>query len=277
MRVAVRIPAGILGPVLEAARRRWAGLSVGEDIVAELLLARRPPDGGGDTFDWIAGLQTADLVLAGACLAGDKVAIAALEGLIARIAEEVLARHPGGGLDRPELRQRLLRQLMVADGGPTALQQYAGRGSLEGFIRVTAVRVALHEARAHGREVALDPLRLPAAAAHAPELEQIRERYRAPFEDALRHALRALESRERNLLRLYYLERLPCERLAAMYGVHTATAWRWLGRATTRLHEDVARRLVELTGGSASEVESILRVVATQLEGSLGGALSRTE
>ena len=263
--------------LLGAATRRWPRLHVEAAALATFLAARRPP--GAADPGWLAELKGEDLVLACAALHGDKAALAALDRMARRVAEEVMARHATSGLERTELAAEVMRRLVVADGAPPRLEQYGGRGSLEGFIRVMALRLALNAARGRRRLETLDSTVAAAAAldelAAAPaELEHLRRLYRPAFEAALRDALAALPARERNLLRLHYLERLPCERLAAMYGVHETTAWRWIGRTTAALRADVGRRVAERTGASTSTVESVLRLVDTHVEGSLREALA---
>ncbi len=263
--------------LVEAATRRWPRLQVDAGELLVFLAARRPA--GAAEPHWLTELKGEDLVLACACLRGHKAALAALDRMVRRIAEEVIARHVTSGLERTELAHEVMRRLLVADGGPPRLEQYGGRGSLEGFIRVMALRLALNAARGHRRHETLDSTVAAAAAldglAAAPaELEHLRRLYRPAFETALREALAALPARERNLLRLHYLERLPCEHLAAMYGVHETTAWRWITRTTAALREDISRRVAVGTGASASTVESLLRLVDTHVEGSLREALA---
>jgi len=150
------IPEDLLDAIVDAAVRRWPGVRVERLAVAECLAARKPDDAPGDGFGWLGRLKTDDLVLACGCLAGDRAALAALERASGRIAEEVLARHAGSGLDPAELQQDLVRRLLVADGGPPRLEQYGGRGPLEGFLRVMALRTAMNAARTHRRLETLD-------------------------------------------------------------------------------------------------------------------------
>lgn len=265
-----------IGELVEAASRRWPRVRVDPAALAAFVAARRP---AGADEGWLAELKGEELALACACLQGDAAAVTALDKMVRRIAEEVVARHGKGALDGKELRHEVLRRLLVADAGAPRLEQYLGRGSLEGFIRVMALRLAMNASRGQRKLETLDSTVAAAAAWDAPgaapgETEHLRRLYRPAFEEALREALAALPARERNLIKLHYLERLPCDRLAAMYGVHETTAWRWISRATAALREDIARRFAERTGASPSAVDSLLRLVDTHVEGSLRQALA---
>jgi len=55
--------------------------------------------------------------------------------------------------------------------------------------------------------------------------------------------------------------------------VHETTALRWIHRITAALRDGITQRVRERTGATASEVASLLRLVATHLEGSLRDVL----
>jgi RNA polymerase sigma-70 factor (ECF subfamily) len=106
------------------------------------------------------------------------------------------------------------------------------------------------------------------------EIRRLEEIYRPAFETAVREAVLALEARARNLLRLHYFERLPCERIAALYQVHSTTVWRWIDRTQQELRSDIVRRLAERLDAEKLDAESILRLVSSHFDGSLNAALS---
>jgi RNA polymerase sigma-70 factor (ECF subfamily) len=157
-----------------------------------------------------------------------------------------------------------------APGQPGRLAEYAGSGPLGGWIRVVAVRVALDLKRAAGQE--------PGGAAHAdrvaevaldPEMRLLRERHQGPFQDALGEALANLSARERNILRLHFAEGATLEQLATSYQVHRATVARWLAAARQAVLEQVAARLGASMGLSTGEVDSVVRLLASQIDVSL--------
>jgi RNA polymerase sigma-70 factor (ECF subfamily) len=108
-----------------------------------------------------------------------------------------------------------------------------------------------------------------AAAILPPELAVVRDRYRAEVEAAIRAAFDALDSaRDRNLLRLYYLERVGLDRLGQMFGVHGSTVSRWLTALRESVLDDVRTRLSERLGmsGDFADVDSLIRAVQSELE-----------
>ena len=165
------------------------------------------------------------------------------------------------------MREKLL--VGPAPGQPGRLVEYAGTGPLGGWIRVVAVRVALDLKRAAGHErdadgadrvveVALDPRCACCASA-------TRARSRRPWP----RRWPACHPRERNLLRLHFAEGATLEQLATSYQVHRATVARWLAAAREAVLDRVARRLGESMGMSAGEVDSVVRLLASQIDVSL--------
>ena len=104
-------------------------------------------------------------------------------------------------------------------------------------------------------------------------LQELRARHAGEFERALRDAFAGLDERERNLLRLHFLDGLGIDGLAPVFGVHRATAARWLAAARTRLHDGVIALLQARLDVDARELESLARVVRSELEISLRSLL----
>jgi RNA polymerase sigma-70 factor (ECF subfamily) len=167
-----------------------------------------------------------------------------------------------------EVKQRLRASLLVGDGerGP-ALADYAARGDLRGFLRVSAVRECLRIARRAQREVGLDEDALvDLAPAMDPELERLKERYRQEFTASFIEAVKALPPRERTLLRHQAIDRLSIDQIGQIYGVHRATAARRLERARARVAELTEARLAERLSLGTEEVASVIRLVRSQLD-----------
>jgi RNA polymerase sigma-70 factor, ECF subfamily len=262
-----------LDGLLEEARERWRGVQVEREAFAAFLAARRPP-GAKEDERWLADVRVADLALACACLAGDRKALGHLEVIAGEAAADAVSRS-NGGLDRGGLQRQVLDELLVTDGRPPRLASFAGRGSLSSFVRTAALRIALSDARARWREVPLDEAVIAEhCAAGDEEIAHLKRLYRPAFEAAVSEALAARTGRDRSLLRLYFFEHLSHERIAAIYGVHTATAWRWIDRITRDLRSEVVRRLAERLELDVPGVESVVRLVASQLHLDLHDALA---
>lgn len=140
-----------------------------------------------------------------------------------------------------DILQTLRCHLVEFSGNARQGLTYSGRGSLGGWLFISAVRQAERRGQLARREQltpeAAEPTHQAMLPAPDPEMEHLISSYRATFEQAIRDGLTQLTSRERNLLRLHFLDRLSIDRLAEVYGVHRATTARWLVRAQQRLGE----------------------------------------
>lgn len=223
-------------------------------------------------------LRLADLYLACASLAGDPAALRALDGLIRAAAARAAGELGQGGWLADEIALTLRERLLVADGELAGrLASYLGHGPLERWLAVAAARTGLNALRAQRREQALDDSRLAALPSPEadPELDLLRRRHRAAFEDAIRDAFAGLESaRDRNLLRLYYFDRLGLDRLAQMYNVHGSTVSRWLAAVRQNVFDQTLRLLVERLGLPESELASMLRLLQSDLDLTLSRLLA---
>jgi len=102
-----------------------------------------------------------------------------------------------------------------------------------------------------------------------PELDYLRELYRDAFADAIRAAVAMLSQRDKSLLRYQLAEGLTIDVIAAIHGVHRATAALWVAAARDTLVEPARRILAERLGASTQEVESIIRLVRSRIDVSL--------
>lgn len=227
--------------------------------------------------DRIDSMRVDDLYLAWACARGDVGAQRQLETLLAQV-PAALARIDRSETFAQDVQQQLREKLLVGTGetGPK-LMQYAGRGPLGGWIRTAALRTALNM-RGGPRDQRLDDRDL---AHHVdmpdPHTDLVRERYKEDFERAVRDAFRYLTARERNVLRLSYIDGLSIDRIGVLFGVHRATTARWLQRAREKLHDGTRRLIQERLGVTDSELQSLIRAVHSQIQLSLPHLLrSRT-
>ena len=225
-------------------------------------------------------LRLADLVLVCASLGGDPAALRALDGLIRAAAARAAGELGQGGWLADEIALSMRERLLVADGETEGrLASYLGHGPLERWLAVAAARTGLNALRARRREQALDDARLAALPAPDtdPELDLLRRRHRAAFEAAIRDAFAGLENaRDRNLLRLYYFDRLGLDRLAQMYKVHGSTVSRWLAAVRQNVFDETLRLLVERLGLPESELASMLRLLQSDLDLTLSRLLAPT-
>jgi RNA polymerase sigma-70 factor (ECF subfamily) len=254
-----------------SARGHHPGVEVTAEEWIEGLATRLPPQ--VSVADGVKACRSSDVLWICGCLKGDAAALAALD---AALRDEVAAaakavRAPGDDVDTA--RQQLHASLLVGEGAP-GLARYAGRGDLRGFLRIAAVRALLRLKGAREREKGVDGELLEALAPDTdPELERLKLAYREDFAACFREALAELPPRDRTLLRLNVLEKMSIDKLGGLFGVHRATAARWLERVKADLGARTEELLAERLGIEAAEVESIIRLVRSQVDVSLNRLL----
>jgi RNA polymerase sigma-70 factor (ECF subfamily) len=228
----------------------------------------------GEAPEWDWARFGTELFLCCGCAHGDDEATRALEADTLPHVVKAIARIDSEPQFVEEALQILRDKLLV---GPRAkIADYAARGPLVAWLSVAAARVALDAIRSrNARKIqhADLPDRL-AQTDSSPLNDIIKSRYGDSFQQALRHAISSLPSRERNLLRLQLVGRCSIDQLGRMYLVHRATAARWLEGARNRVFESVREQMkVEhhLTDG---EFDSIARGVRSQLDLSITATIS---
>nr|MDQ3035869.1 hypothetical protein [Myxococcota bacterium] len=219
-----------------------------------------------------------ELGLALGCAARDERAVRRFESLYLAHVPQMLAhmKLPESTVD--EVTQLLREKLLVspAPGTPPRIVEYAGLGRLPGLIKVTAVRTALGLIRGerHERD---DPAALELPAERDPELAFLAEGYRGAFREAFAAAVAELEPRERNLLRLHFLDRVTLERLATMYSVHRATIVRQLATARAKVAARTEAALRERLQIGSSELESVMDLIRSRMDASVDRLLESVE
>jgi len=169
-----------------------------------------------------------------------------------------------------DLIQHVLTKVLLDGPGPPRITTYSGRGPLSSWVAVVATRAAHNRLRSEGRAQRRVASDLAAGAAiEDAELAYMKRTYRAALEHAIEAALSALSSRQRLMLRYSAIEGLGIDAIARLQRVHRATAARWLNRAREELMRGARAHLMRSAGLSASEADSVHRLVMSQLEISL--------
>ncbi len=258
--------AAVVAEWLAAAHAAWPAITGDEQAFVEQLRGRLAPEAGPAEA---RSLHAADLWLATACAAGEPAALAAFD-------EHFLSPLPGvlrsTGLSPDQLDdviQELRARLLVGDGRPRILD-YAGRADLRLWVRTAAVRASIDVIRQR-RDLPIEDEELAAMPAllDDPELAHLKDRYRDELRGAVGEAITQLPARDRLLLKYTYVDGLTVDKVGAIYGVHKATAARWIGAARDALASATHRLLVARLGVTTSELRSIARLVESQLELSL--------
>jgi RNA polymerase sigma-70 factor (ECF subfamily) len=217
-------------------------------------------------------MRGADVYLAVACCGGDSAAIARIDDILARELRHVALKLHATADQTTEIHAELRRILLVDEPPrPAALREYAGRGDLRGYLRVMSTRALIRAINRGRREIAVDDNEffdrlLPSDDA---ELGFLRAQYRDAVDGALRAALEGLDPRSRALLRYQLIDGWSIDQVGKLYGVHRATAARWLTEAREVLGAAIRNELSVRLRISPEEVDSIVRLVQSRVDMSL--------
>ena len=140
---------------------------------------------------------------------------------------------------------------------PVACAPFGTPGFEHGTGRVEGLAVTLHEARR--------PFGTERSDEAGPELQHMKELYRAEFKKAFAEGLAELPLEARTYLRQYYLDGLGLVQLAKLYGSSAPTVCRRLQSARGELLTATRTRLAERLKVSETELESIMRLIESRL------------
>jgi RNA polymerase sigma-70 factor, ECF subfamily len=253
---------GAVDSAYEAGRTAWASVSLKRETFAQR--AGQLAVGEEDLR-----ARAPELYLAWACAERDPSAIAAFERAHLLQIDQYVRRLGLAEHLMDELRQELRIRLLL--GTDPRIGQYAGRGPLGAWVRVAAIRLAINlKTQAKGGErTDVDALGALVASPSSPELSAIRGRYGQTFQDALEQALASLDSRDKTLLRMHFVDQLNIDAIGRIYRVHRATVARWLVRIRSQVMADLQARLALDLQSSSSEFRSMLAVIREDLDLSL--------
>jgi RNA polymerase sigma-70 factor (ECF subfamily) len=184
-----------------------------------------------------------------------------------------MRRFAGGACRNVEEREDLAQEIMTAlmPGAEaeqaTKLASYNGRGSLAGWLRVTVAHAAIDRLRRSKRQISLEemleqgkePMAPGNGAPHYPEDEKMDSRWGAVLAELLAQEIGRLASRDRLLLGLYYLHGVPLKTIGRQFGVHEATASRWLETLRRNIRKRVEKELRKKYRMSSRDLRSVWR------------------
>jgi RNA polymerase sigma-70 factor (ECF subfamily) len=272
---------GALGAVADLDRRLWTIVAEGRaawpalavepvDVVA--FLGRQvTPELAEAALD---GLRPADLYLATACAKSLPGAVAAFDRDYMREVDIALARMRITPARLADVKQLVRQRLFVSSevGGVGKISEYGGRGDLRRWVRSVAVRTCLNDMRKGKREILVDDDQLianNAIASDDPEVDYMKRTYSSEFKQAFSDALAQLGAREQTLLRYHHVDGLNIDEIGAIYRVHRVTAFRWLEKAKEQLVKQTLETLRARLKLPAAELESVLRMIRSQIHLSL--------
>jgi RNA polymerase sigma-70 factor (ECF subfamily) len=253
--------------LLATAQLGWPRVLFDEDKLVTFIGERL---GGSDLVAALTAAPAADLALAAACVAQEPTAHAAFDTVLTEV--DAAGASTGATTDQVEEVKQLLRvQLLVAkDGKPPGIAGYRGRGPLRGWVRITATRELIRHKKKRTREVSFTQ-RLDTYLSDGvdPAFEDLKSEYRTEFAHALNEAIADLTAEDRTLLRQAIVDDMSIDAIGAAFGVHRATAARWLTRARGALVSATHRRLAARLELPVEQIESVIRLVQSKLDASV--------
>jgi RNA polymerase sigma-70 factor (ECF subfamily) len=249
---------------VESFSQRFPGIHVDLGVWVERFLALCAGDATAPPAEVLAAIHADDLCLAIACESGDREALAHLTKAVLPQALSGLTRFAKDGLTPEDVKSAVLEKLFA--GG--RLASYSGRGPLQGWLRVVATRIALNMRRARTSENERDQQLMQEVLGEpaSPEHQLVRQDLKQVFQQAFSAALQALPDEERDALRMHLYEGLSIDDLARIFGVHRATAARWLTRARDTLHAQVSTHIRGAMDCSDAELQSVMQLMMSQVD-----------
>jgi RNA polymerase sigma-70 factor, ECF subfamily len=259
-----------LEQIVDRAHAKWPNVKLSDEVFLSRLGARVKES--SSVVGMLGRLRTSDLFVAWAAEGHDETAIKSIITHTRKTLEGALAPMNLAAHERDEVLLRLQERVFV--GEKPRIGSFSGTGSIGTWLAAAVVRLAIDAKRAVRPEDELnDELASAVADTSDLELELIRKRYQSEFRDAFHSAFLALTLDERNLVRLTFIDRLSIDALGAMTGLHRSTVARRIAALRDELAKGTRKRLQEKFRLTASDVNSLMRVVVTAFDTSLGGMM----
>ena len=254
--------------LLAQARAAWPDVVL-DDATFQAFLERSAA-ATGDAPD-AADLDLASLYLGCACIHGEPHALAAFEARYLATLPRLLSRITSDAAVIDEVKQQLRIKLFVAEAGELPRIGHYRRGSLVAWLRVVACRMAIDLLRQRNQPmVEIDERSLEQRAlSDDPRLALLKTTYQEQVSRAFAAALAQLSASDRAMLRLCFLDELGMEQIGKLYHLSKSAVSRRLSRCRETLLGEVKRRLREELGVGDAELDSIMRMVTSQLHLSL--------
>lgn len=264
-------PEALVARVVEA-QAAWPAIAIAPEHFLAFLAAREL---GADT-------HVSDLYVTCGCVFGLPAAIAAFDETCLPVIDRAVTSAGATAAELADLRQVVRARLLVppaAESGDEEprIASYTGRAGLGSWVRVVATREAQRLLARERKTVAAgdDEIAGMLAPDDDPELGYLKRVYRAEFKAAFAEAIAALADRDRLLLQQNALDGLSIDHLATFHKVHRATAARWLEAARKAVLDGTRKQLVARLQLGRDELESVMRLIASQLDVSLPRLLRR--
>ena len=213
-----------------------------------------------------------DVLVAVGALSGETAALTRIESLLKAIERDMGRMSERAGGSPAEVIQAVRIQLLTGDC--PKLARYRGQSPLEGWLRLVARRAFLDAARRQ-KEFATDPSVIeaivggdirPTSAAMRQELSKVKA--------IMEEAINELSDRERTVFRMHLLDKRSIDAIGLVFGVHRATAARWLNAARDTVKREMLVRMKSRFRVDTLEAHSLVRDIQSRIDLTLSRVLS---
>lgn len=268
-----------LAALWERGRTAWPRIALGAPAFVRHLATHLPAGEAPQGF--LSTVNAADLYLACACAHGDAAALAAFDqSILAQVPAFLLRMDPSPSF-ADEVRQVLREKLLVAAAGATPkIAEYAGAGSLQGWLRVVTIRTAVSLRRKRDEQPGEDldeSVGKVLPVGQDLEIDYIRTRYQKEFKEALQAAFASLPQEQRHVLRMHFANGLTGDAIASVLQVNRRTVVRWLASGKSAMFQETRRLLQAQLRLSAGEFDSLINLVRSRLDVSIASLLQKSQ
>lgn len=252
----------------------WPGLVASRtDFLQIGELCRERMANGGERPAWDA-LNAPDIFLIAALMAGRPEAHAAFERAMLEPCRGPLARLGLSVAGVEDVLAELRGKLVVAQGGALPIVRQTGEGNLVALIRVMAVRAGINRQKRENRYASegggtLEHL----IGTHSPAGMLLSEEAKQLLRRVIAAAVATLDERDQTLLRLHLYHRMTIDDLGRTYGVHRATAARWLAKIHDAIDAETRHALAQELRTESDHLRSVLDAARTGLTDAFAQAL----
>ncbi|HEY4056609.1 MAG TPA: hypothetical protein VGM39_08365 [Kofleriaceae bacterium] len=232
---------------------------------------RAADDGGVPAWD---AINAGDVFLVAAMTSGRAEALAAFERAMLEPCRAQLARLglTTAGVD--DVLAELRGKLVVAEDGELPLARQTGEGNLVALVRVMAVRAGINKQKREKRYTSEDSGAIETlVGAHSPAGALLTEEAKALLRRVITAAVATLEERDQTLLRLHLYHRMSIDDLGRTYGVHRATAARWLAKIHDAIDAETRKALALELRTESDHLRSVIDAARTGLTSAFAEAL----
>jgi RNA polymerase sigma-70 factor, ECF subfamily len=212
-----------------------------------------------------ARIHHEDLFLAIACSRQDRIAWEYFADDYRSLLKQFSVQACGNSSDGEDLAQEIITKMLKEKN---RLAGYNGRGSLAGWLRAAVSHAAVDRFRRMRRQVSLDDPTNNASLEDLadPEIpdeeENLDARWGPIVSNIVNNKIAELSARDRLLLGLYYLRGISLKIIGKQFGIHEATASRWLDGLRRDIRKQVESELRKKHGLRTGEIQSLWKQVS---------------